>query len=122
MANTGVGDHGKLDAKANHYAHHQNADEELEDPQAPHVTSRIVEEEDEHDINDGESTSCYKRYLGRQEVEGDGGTNNLDRLACVFHPSREIVSYLRNIRRYNSNLSQSVYGIVQPSWEKGSTC
>lgn len=105
MANAGVGDHGELDAETSHYAHDQNADAELKDAQAFHVASWVVEDEDEHDIDDGESTSCYKWDLGRQEVEGNGGADDLCNVGCD-----------------NGNLSQSVHGVVQPSWEEGSAC
>lgn len=84
MADAGVGDHGELDAETGHYAHDENADKELKDAQAFHLAIRVVEDEDEHDIDNGKSTSCDKRYLGRQEVEGNSGADDLSIVSVVL--------------------------------------
>lgn len=65
MANSGgsLVDKRQLDAETDDDCKHQQDDEELKGPETAHGAIRLVEEQDNHDVEDRQSTACHKRDL-----------------------------------------------------------
>jgi hypothetical protein len=73
----GVLDEGELDAKANDDGQDEEHDKDLECAQSLHWAGGAVEDQDEHDLQDGNGAACDQRDLGNQEIDGNGSPNHL---------------------------------------------
>jgi hypothetical protein len=70
-------DQRQLDAKAKDHGDDQEHDKHLKAPYALHGPFWAVEEQDYHDVDDGNGASRDQRYLGDQKVQCNGKSNHL---------------------------------------------
>ncbi|PMB67043.1 hypothetical protein BM221_006705 [Beauveria bassiana] len=77
VADARLVNHGELYAEADDDAEHEQADKELKQAQALHGAVGAVKDEDEHDVDNGEGDAGDERQARDQQVEGNGGANDL---------------------------------------------
>jgi hypothetical protein len=72
----------QLYAEANDNADDETADKALKGAQALHGPVRPVEDENDHDVQDGQRTAGHQRQRREQQVQCDRRANNLAKCAC----------------------------------------
>jgi len=77
LPNLSISDQRELNTEAYNNANDQKTDEELEYSETSHRSGWVVEDEDKHDVDNGEGTSRDEGDLVGEEVEGDRCADDL---------------------------------------------
>ena len=73
-------DERQLNAEADYYSKDQANDETFKDAKRLHGSFWAIEEEDHHDVQDGDGASCNQWHFRSQEIQCNGKTNDLGQL------------------------------------------